>query len=308
MTAKLGVRFLLTLLVLALMLFGSGCRPDDLEAEVHEEQVVHEDEAILVGQTDSQSVEIEVAGQTINFALGEGLVVSGISDGSAVLISYVEQEGRFVLRSIEPVGDQEEVIRAEGVYVGQIDNHSVEIQLNGHPAAFALSEDVKVDNIADGSRVEITYSDEGQRLLLLSVTVVEEPVSGDEGILTGEGTYVGQIDSRSVEIDINRAFMLGEGVSMDDIEDGSTVAFTITETGQRAVIESIEAVDEPKEGEVLHGTLVGIIDAQSVEIRYFQAFALGEDLNADHLVDGSEVVFTYRDDPDRPVLKTIAER
>jgi len=229
--------FLISLVILALLIInsGTGCQTGEMDADVQQEQVILEEQGILTGQIDSQSVEIEIDGQPRAFVLAEGVSVADISDGSPVNFTYVEEEDRPVLYSIEAVKIEEDILHGEGVYNGQIDSNSVEIETDGQPTAFALDEEV----------------------------------------------------------------------SVDDIEDGSKVAFTYTETGHRAVIESIEAVDEPIEGEVMHGTLVGQIDAQSVEIRYFQTFTLGEDIEAEDIVDGAEIFFTYSVDNYRPVLKSV---
>ncbi len=308
MLNKTGALFVLAGVTLIILAFGFACQSEDMDAEVHEEYVVFEDQGILSGQIDSQSVEIEFNGRLKVFVLAEGVGVTGIPDGSKVHFTYTESEDRPVLHSIESLETEMESIQGEGVYSGQIDSNSVEIEVDGRPTAFALDEALIVDHILEGSYVAYSYREEDQRLLLESIEVIEEPVSGGNGALIGEGILVGLIDSRSVEIEINRAFMLDEGVFVDDIADGSMVAFTYTEKGQRAVIEMIDAVDEPLEGEVMHGTYIGQIDAQSVEISYFQAFALGEDVSVEDIDDGSEIVFTYQADSYRPILETVALR
>ena len=92
---------------------------------------------------------------------------------------------------------------------------------------------------------------------------------------------------------------------MENIENGSLVAFTYTESGLRAVINTLEAVDQPLEGEITHGNLIRQVDNQSVEIQYYQAFALGEGVSVEGIADGSEVIFTYRKGLHRPVLTSL---
>ena len=302
MIKKAGVIIILLAIVLMIISMGAGCQPAAIETE---EQVILEGEGILTGQIDSHSVEIIIDGQPRAFGLGTGVSVAGISDGTEVIFSYVEEETRPVLLSIKAVHVEDEILQGEGFYNGQIDSHSVEIDFKGQPTAFALGEDVIVDDIAEGSRVAFTYQEVAERMLLITIEVIEEPSGGEVGDLAGEGTFVGQIDAQSVEIEIFRAFVLGENVSVEEIEDGSEVAFSFTETGLRAVLDSIETVDEPIEGDVMQGIMVGQIDGQSVEIQYFQAFALGEGVDVSEIEDGAEVFITYRPSTYRPILTSI---
>ncbi len=296
-------------LVIAVFII-TGCGGGEMEAEVAEERTVFEGRGIYIGQIDSQSVEIEMAGETRAFAIGDGIDLSGIPDGSEVAITYIEDEERPLLQSIEVLGvEEKEVIQGEGIYVGQIDMNSVEIEVNGEPAAYAIGEGLSVENIEDGSKIKFTYSEDAARPILKSIEVIKAPEEEEiDMVLAGEGTLIGLIDSRSVEIEVYRAFMLDEDVNIEGIEDGSLVAFTFTETGQRAVIDWIEAVDEYIEGEVMHGTLVGHIDSQSIEIRYVQAFTIGDAINIEEFDEGAEVIFTYSVDSHRPQLETLTER
>ena len=305
MTKKMGVLLLVMLLLATTAI--AGCRPDRNDNTAG---AVIEGEGIMVGQIDSQAVEIEINGQLKAFSLGAGVSAAGISDGAKVVFSYIETEERPVLLSltaavVEEVGT---TLRGEGIYTGQIDSHSVEIEVDGEARAFAIGEGVVVENIDGGSRITFTYREEEYRPLLLSIEVIEGPVGDGEAEITGEGIYVGQIDNQSVEIEINRAFVYGGEVSVDGIADGSLVAFTFVESGARAVLDSIEAVDEPVEGDVMHGTFIGQIDGQSVEISYFQAFALGEGVSVDGLDDGSAVFYTYRAEKPRSVLISLTAK
>ncbi|HED24816.1 MAG TPA: hypothetical protein ENN91_06795 [Firmicutes bacterium] len=308
MTGRVGRLFLGAALVL-LFIAAGGCGTEETPSA---EQIILSGEGVFVGQIDSQSVEIEINGQPRAFALGTGVSVTGIADGAEVSFTYVEEE-RPVLLSIEEKG----VVReGEGIYTGQIDSHSVEIEVDGQYMAFGLAENLEVDDIADGSRVAFSYRESNVRPILLSITVLEEPVNNENGEpngsgtaeLVGEGILSGQIDASSVEIEIVRPFVLGEGVDMTGIEDGSLVAFTFIESRQRAVLDSIEAVEQPVEGEVMHGTLIGQIDSQSVEIQYFQAFALDQGVSVEDIADGSAIIFTYIEGPHRPILTSINRR
>lgn len=302
MTNKTRVIITLILFVVGAAFLGAGCRIADLKTG--EEQIL-EGEGIFVGQIDSNSVEIEIDGQSVVFGFGDGVSVIGIGDGTAVVFSYIEEETRPILQSIEAIGTEDEVLVGEGIYIGQIDSHSVEIEVEGQPEAFAIGEELSLEGLEYGSRIAFTYREEQYRLLLLTVQIIEEPLDGGIDNLGGEGILEGQIDSQSVEIKRNRVFILGEKVSVENIENGSLVAFTYTESGLRAVINTLEAVDQPLEGEITHGNLIRQVDNQSVEIQYYQAFALGEGVSVEGIADGSEVIFTYRKGLHRPVLTSL---
>jgi hypothetical protein len=313
MVSRKRLNIAVLILVLCLIITASGCKPEPLATELDEE-IIYRTEGILVGQIDNHSVEIEVEGIPKAFRLAEGLVITDLVDGSRVEITYVEADAgevenggdrRPLLLSVEAIDLPPEINDVHGIYVGQIDSHSVEIEIEGNPQVFALGGGLTVDHLESGTEVFITYRQEGQRQLLLSIEPVTGPVGNGNELLVGEGLLVGLIDAQSVEIMINRAFVLDQGVGVEGIDDGSLVAFKYRESGLRAVIESIEAVNQPLEGEVMHGTLVGQIDSQSIEIEYFQAFALGHGVSVNGIADGAEVVFTYIEGDHRPVLTSI---
>lgn len=305
MVNKKWVIVTLVAIALLIILLGSGCRPSGTGSE---DQVILEGEGIFVGQIDSHSVEILIDDQPRAFGLGEGVSVVDISDGSAVAFTYTEEEARPVLFTIKAVEIEDEILQGEGIYTGQIDSHSVEIVVGSQPKVFTLGEGVSLDHIEDGSRVVFTYRKEETRPLLLSIEMTGRPVDGETGDLVGEGIFVGQIDAQSVEILLNRVFMLGNDVSTEGIDEGSLVAFTYSESGQRAVLDSLKAVDEPVEGDIAHGIFIGHSDSQSIEIQYYMAFALGAAVSIADIADGAEVVFTYQEGLHRPVLTSIIAR
>ncbi len=313
MQNKVAVFFAALLLVLIALLVAGGCQrgDEDLDTEGHEGQEISiQDQGIYAGQIDSQSVEIEVDGSPRVFGLAEGLDVSGIESGSTVSFTYEERDERPVLHSIEILGaPAEEALQGEGLYVGRIDSRSVEIVVEGEHRAFAIDRDAVVENLMDGSRIAFTYKEGEHRPVLLSVEVIEQPDHEEYDVnqeIDGEGIFIGQIDSQSIEVLRNRAFGIGEAVEVKDIADGAAVAFTYIETGERPIIDSIEAVESPPEGAVVPGTLVGQIDSHSVEIEYEQAFTLGEGVNVEGIESGAEIVFTYREGPARPVIISIS--
>ncbi len=307
MIKKTGVLLLLLVAVIMLPALILGCSSSETESE---QQAVLNGEGIWVGLIDSHSAEIEVGGVPRAFALSEDVDAEVLSEGTAVVFTYVEEENRPLILTIEAIEQVIAALTAEGIYNGQIDSHSVEIDVDGEPKAFSIEEDISLDGLESGAMIKFTYREEEYRSLLISIDSIELPSGGDEGELVGEGILVGLIDAQSVEIQISRAFILAEDIGADDIsaiDDGSLVAFSFMESGQRAVIESIRAVDEPVEGDVVHGTFIGWIDSQSVEIEYFQAYAIGE-ADLEGIADGSNVVFTYKLKEYRPELISVTAR
>ncbi len=314
-----GFLVALTVFVLLIALL-TGCRAtdDQMNEETDEEEQVEQEEptmlegeGIFVGQIDSQSVEIEIDDQTKVFALAEEARVDQITDGSKVAFSYTDQEGRPLLHSVETLEDpDEQVLDNEGVYTGQSDSRSMEVEVDGQPKIFAMGSDVRVDDLPAGSIIAFTYKENGDKPLMLSLEVLEEPdEEADEDDpeyleLKGEGILEGPIDGQSVEIKRNRVFALGDH-DLEDVEDGSKVAFTYTEEEERPVLDFIEVVDEPLAGEYIHGTFTGRADSHSVEIEYHRAYALGPGVSVEDIETGSKITFTYASSPYRPELISV---
>lgn len=307
MIKKTGVLLILLAAAVMVSVLISGCSSSETETE---QQAVLNGEGVWVGLIDSHSAEIEVGGVPGAFALSEDIDAEALIEGAKVVFTYVEEENRPLILTIDAVEQVTPVLTAEGIYNGQIDSHSVEIEVGGETKAFSIGEDLSLDGLESGAIIQFTYREEEHRPLLISIDSIELPSGGDEGVLVGEGILVGLIDAQSVEVQINRAFVLADDIDVGDVSeiaDGSLVAFSFMEIGQRAVIESIRAVDEPVEGNVVHGTFIGWIDSQSVEIEYFQAFAIGE-ADLEGIADGSDVVFTYKLKEYRPELISVTAR
>ena len=81
---------------------------------------------------------------------------------------------RSLLLSIKSVDLPPKVIEAFGIFIGQIDSHSVEIDIEGETQVFTLDSGLKVDAFESGTEVFITYSQKELRQYLLSI----EPFAG----------------------------------------------------------------------------------------------------------------------------------
>lgn len=303
------------MIILGFMFAGCQAEENEIDAVTQEEPEPQDSyfraEGIYIGQIDSLSVEIEEAGEVKTFGLEPEVDVSEIKKGSKVSYSYESKEVRPTIQSIEVIDAPEpEILQGEGRYVGRIDRRSVEIEIAGEYKAFSLDAPVLIDGLIEGSSIAFSYRDDEHRPVLLTLEVLEEPteVENDEVLeIETEGIYIGQIDSQSVEIARNRAFALGEVVNIESIADGSMIAFSYTETAERPTLNYLDTVESLPEGEYLVGTLVGQIDSHSVEIEYEQVFIIGEGVNIEAIESGSEIRFTYKEGPARPVLISIEE-
>ncbi len=310
-------QYLLLLFILLLGLIVAGCQAEeneidfDMQEETEQQDSYVQAEGIFIGQIDSQSVEIEEAGSLKAFGIAAEIDVSDIKKGSKVSYTYESKEERPIIQSIEVIDAPElEIIHGEGRYAGRIDRRSVEIEMAGEHKAFSLDDPVLVDEVIEGSIITFSYRESENRPILLTVEVLEEPAEEENNEALGiedKGIYIGQIDSQSIEIARSRAFALGDITNIEGINDGSMIAFSYTETAERPTLNYLEAVDSLPEGEILAGILVGQIDSHSVEIEYEQAFIIGEGVNIEEIESGSEICFTYEEGPARPVLTAVLE-
>jgi hypothetical protein len=135
--------------------------------------------------------------------------------------------GDFDNKRAQLDNNQKDVKEGKGIYVGQIDNNSIEIEVEGKPTAFRLSENVSVkiqeSEPQTGVEVEFLYEENEHGQLVITELLWTKAEK--------EGTYVGQIDNNSVEIEINgkaTAYRLSEEVkaSIEDLNSGAKVKFT----------------------------------------------------------------------------------
>lgn len=121
-------------------------------------------------------------------------------------------------------------ISEEGVYLGQLDNNSIEIEINGDARTFILTEETKddIDNLKENSEVKFTYYLNEKNQLVLNEINKKEIVKKDETKVQGQ--YVGQIDNFSIEVMVNgepKAFINYDmGRLIKDISEGDKVSIT----------------------------------------------------------------------------------
>lgn len=114
-----------------------------------------------------------------------------------------------------------ENVDATGIYVGQIDNTSVEITIDGTAAAYRYNEDLKpvIQELAKDDKVAFTYYENENKQNIL--TKIEKVKPSVKEFINIKGTLTGLIDNNSLEIIVDK---------YDEIEEsGGPMAFRIPE-------------------------------------------------------------------------------
>ncbi|MEC2077850.1 hypothetical protein [Metabacillus fastidiosus] len=149
-----------------------------------------------------------------------------------------------------------EVMTMTAIYVGQVDPHTIEVVAEGETINLQTTEaDINFDEFSDGDEVKIEYyKNEQDQYILKSMkfSVVEEkkedsssPVKESPKVISTEATYVGQVDTHTIEVTVDgEAINLQTteiDVNLDEIEEGSQVmiAYYQNEDGQN-ILKSIE--------------------------------------------------------------------
>ncbi len=135
-----------------------------------------------------------------------------------------------------------EVLNEEGIMIGRIDNHSVEIEVNGEARVFGLSEELREMAFAEGPISFNYYVDKNGRSI-----ITEADWTKDEGgaVQKSEGVFNGLVDSHTVEIEVEgqpQSFGLDEGISFVGIKEGEPVFIAYREIGGRLVIVKVERI------------------------------------------------------------------
>jgi len=244
---------------------GNGTIPDQPEAVQDEERAEAGEktgtetavEGIYVGLADNHTVEITVAGVPMAFGLGEGVAAGGLQEGERVSLEYIEDEnGRLVLTSLVKIGEKEsgtkkdhgngveetakenKIYESEGILTGRIDNHSVEIEVEGLPKAFALNEALQAQEFAKGPITFKYYVDKNGRSIITEADF-QEPRQTE--VHTAEGIFQGLADNHTAEIEINgeyRSFALDADISFAGFDEGEKIfiAYQENEQGRQEII------------------------------------------------------------------------
>jgi len=125
-----------------------------------------------------------------------------------------------------PADTVPEAMKKTGIYTGQIDNNFIEISVDNMESAYMLPEEFSwmlSELLNSGDTVVFSYYENtnGQKVILeLDTEARNKMVTGVRGVL------VGQMDSNSVEIEVDgeaKAFRLSEQILIGEFNDGDNV-------------------------------------------------------------------------------------
>lgn len=165
---------LLVFIVLMVMCLTPGCLPnrDDLNNENQVYDTENEDNknervsetGVYVGQVDNNFIEVKVKDKHISFILTDETkeTIGEFTENEEIdFVYYKNQNGQYVLVGIAKKDPPKEVSKlVEGIYTGQLDNFSIEVEIDGSPKVFVNYEMDKVlKGIEEGDKVEIKYTE-----------------------------------------------------------------------------------------------------------------------------------------------------
>ncbi|WP_368653278.1 hypothetical protein AB4Y30_16525 [Ornithinibacillus sp. 4-3] len=235
----------------------------------------------------------------------------------------------------EEVNDEEEMERItnSGIYNGQQDPHTIEIETEDGTVAYQIVMNLRetVEKLEVGEEVSYTYYQDGAQLIIeeitgKGITETEEPEEEttdnesnekEDEKMTASGIYNGRADSHTVEIETETgpvAYQLTMEArdQADQLEEGQEVTYTYKQEGEQLIIESIKHTEE-QEGELITETGIynGQQDPHTIEIETAEgptAFQLTMEArdNVEQLVVGEEVIYEYKDNGTQLVIEKIS--
>lgn len=137
-----------------------------------------------------------------------------------------------------------------GIYVGQVDPHTVEIETNEGPKAFQLTDQSakQIDALQPNDNVRFEYIINKHKQNVLQS--IEKINAAENNTATKEiGIYNGQQDPHTIEIDTQdgpKTFQLSDEaiVQIESLQTGQKVAYTYRINGLQRLIETIQPVEE----------------------------------------------------------------
>ncbi len=142
-------------------------------------EVILTETGIYVGQIDNNFIEVTTeSGPNVFMISDETRDAIGMLDENThlELTYYKNENGQLVLTEIEATEEDNTTNKtAIGTYVGQIDNTSIEITIDGNPKAFTSYDMAQMlEGIKDGDKVEVEYTEEASgQLMIKSLSKVD---------------------------------------------------------------------------------------------------------------------------------------
>ncbi|MDO9533736.1 MAG: protease complex subunit PrcB family protein [Bacillota bacterium] len=118
------------------------------------------------------------------------------------------------------------LIEKTGIYTGQIDNNFIEIKVDNMERAYMLPEELSwmlSELLNSGDAVVVSYYENSNGQLVIRKLDTE---ARDRMVMEVHGVLVGQIDSNSVEINVDgepKAFRLAEQILIEEFNDGDNI-------------------------------------------------------------------------------------
>ena len=181
------------------------------------------------------------------------IILSGCatSDGNNEETDTNQREETNVSQQNE---EKESVMSDLGIYIGQADPNTIEIETRDGPKAFQLTEKTmsQIEDLNENDEVKFTYTaNEHDQLVLQSIEQTNSneyrnsTENEEKTVIQSTGTYIGQADPHTIEIETNEgptAFQLSNEARQDveQLTEGSHVTFTYYEEGEQRIIDSIE--------------------------------------------------------------------
>lgn len=146
----------------------NGHFPELTAADIPERR---EAQGTFNGQIDSNFIEISVDGNPGAYMLPTDLswvLAELLNSGDEVVFTYIENEhGQRIIKELDTKERAAMIRGVQGVLVGLIDSHSVEIEVEGKPKAYGLAEQINLSSLNEGDRVVFDYyEDQHGRMII----------------------------------------------------------------------------------------------------------------------------------------------
>lgn len=119
---------------------------------------------IYMGKINDDTIKIKMQDETVSFMVTDETEkeIEGLKENEKIdFVYYKDSDGQFVLAGITEKETPEEVSKVDkGIYTGQLDNFSIEVQVGETPKVFINYEMEKIlQGIEEGDEVEIKYTE-----------------------------------------------------------------------------------------------------------------------------------------------------